>query len=108
MLSIGEFGTNSYDLCPLTITSNDFFVAEEFLRQLKPIRQTADAGVIFETHVLEIELLMRQGKLSSAFDCIEKQVAEAKAADSAGKKIIQGTTIDTTNLWQTLCGASSC
>lgn len=88
-------------------TSNDSFVAEEFLRQLKPIRQTADAGVIFETHVLEIELLMRQGKLSSAFDCIEKQVAEAKAAESAGKKAIQGATINTTNLWQTLCGASS-
>ncbi|KAG9832935.1 hypothetical protein KCU98_g12608, partial [Aureobasidium melanogenum] len=65
------------------IHHNDFFVAEEFLRQLKPIRQTADAGVIFETYVLEIEFLMRQGKLSSAFDCIEKQVAEAKAADSA-------------------------
>ncbi|THV93801.1 hypothetical protein D6D26_08032 [Aureobasidium pullulans] len=65
------------------IHHNDFFVAEEFLRQLKPIRQTADAGVIFETHVLEIELLMRQGKLSSAFDHIEKQVAEAKAADSS-------------------------
>jgi anaphase-promoting complex subunit 5 len=70
------------------MSSNDFFVAEEFLRQLKPIRQTADAGVIFETHVLEIELLMRQGKLSSAFDCIEKQVVEAKAADSAGTKIV--------------------
>ncbi|KAI5209244.1 hypothetical protein AUEXF2481DRAFT_27990 [Aureobasidium subglaciale EXF-2481] len=62
---------------------NDFFVAEEFLRQLKPIRQTADAGVVFETHVLEIELLMKQGKLASAFDCIEKQVVEAKAANSA-------------------------
>jgi len=106
--SIGEFGTDSNDVCPLTITSNDFFVAEEFLRQLKPIRQTADAGVIFETHVLEIELLMRQGKLSSAFDCIEKQVAEAKAADSAGKKVIQRTVVDMTNLWQTLCDVSSC
>ncbi|OBW64292.1 MAG: WSC-domain-containing protein [Aureobasidium pullulans] len=65
------------------IHRNDFFEAEEFLRQLKPIRQTADAGVIFETHVLEIELLMRQGKLASAFNHIEKQVAEAKAADSS-------------------------
>lgn len=99
---------NSYDVCLLTTISNDFFVAEEFLRQLKPIRQTADAGVIFETHVLEIELLMRQGKLSSAFDCIEEQVAEAKAADSAGKKVVEGTAIDMTDLWQTLCGASSC
>ena len=108
MPSIGEFGTGSNDVCPLTITSNDFFVAEEFLRQLKPIRQTADAGVIFETHVLEIELLMRQGKLSSAFDCIEKQVAEAKAADSAGKKIVQGAATDMTDLWQILCGESSC
>lgn len=30
---------------------------------------------------------MRQGKLSSAFDHIEKQVAEAKAADSSGMNI---------------------
>ena len=90
------------------MASNDFFVAEEFLRQLKPIRQTADAGVIFETHVLEIELLMRQGKLSSAFDCIEKQVAGAKAADSAGKNIVQGKVRGMTNLWQTLCDVSSC
>jgi hypothetical protein len=94
-------------MCLLTTISNDFFVAEEFLRQLKPIRQTADAGVIFETHVLEIELLMRQGKLSSAFECIEKQVAEAKAADSAGTKIVQNATTTATNLWQTSCGASS-
>jgi hypothetical protein len=91
----------------LMMTSNDFFVAEEFLRQLKPIRQTADAGVIFETHVLEIELLMRQGKLASAFDCIEKQVAEAKAADSAGKNIFHNTAINVTDLWQTSCAASS-
>jgi hypothetical protein len=77
-----------YGVCLLMRSSNDFFVAEEFLRQLKPISQTADSCVIFETHVLEIELLMRQGKLSSAFDCIEKQVSEAKAADSAGKKIV--------------------
>jgi anaphase-promoting complex subunit 5 len=69
------------------ICSGDFFVAEEFLRQLKPIRQTADAGVIFETHVLEIELLMRQGKLSTAFERVEKQVAETKDADSAGKRM---------------------
>jgi hypothetical protein len=97
-----------YHVRSLITISNDFFVAEEFLRQLKPIRQTADAGVIFETHVLEIELLMRQGKLSSAFDCIEKQVGEAKAADSAGKKIAHGATTGVTNHWQTSYGASSC
>lgn len=90
--------TISREFCPLTSISNDFFVAEEFLRQLKPIRQTADAGVIFETYVLEIELLMQQGKLSSAFDCIEKQVAEAKAADSAGKKILHDALLTTTDL----------
>ena len=54
--------------------------------------------MIFETHVLEIELLMRQGKLASAFDCIEKQVAEAKAADSAGKKIAHNAAIQMTDL----------
>lgn len=64
--------------------SNDFFAAEEFLRQLKPIRQTADAGVIFETHILEIELLQRQGKLSTAFKRIEEQIAQTKDADGAG------------------------
>jgi hypothetical protein len=99
---------NEPDVCPLTMSSNDFFVAEEFLRQLKPIRQTADAGVIFETHVLEIELLMRQGKLSSAFDCIEKQVAEAKAADSAGKKIVHNAATGLADVWQISYGASSC
>ena len=64
--------------------------------------------MIFETHVLEIELLMRQGKLASAFDCIEKQVAEAKAADSAGKKIAHNAAIQMTDLEQTSCVASNC
>ncbi|CAD0086781.1 unnamed protein product [Aureobasidium vineae] len=63
---------------------NTFTAFAAMIRLRRAIhQQIADAGVIFETHVLEIELLMRQGKLSSAFDCIEKQVAEAKAADSA-------------------------
>lgn len=41
---------------------------------------------------------MRQGKLSSAFDCIEKQVAEAKAADSAGMRILRNTFVNATDL----------
>ncbi|GAB7353578.1 hypothetical protein MBLNU459_g4004t2 [Dothideomycetes sp. NU459] len=65
------------------IHRNELFAAEQFLRQVKPLRKIGDAGVVFETHVLEIELLLRQSKLSEAFSLIDDKITEAKNAESA-------------------------
>lgn len=60
------------------------FAAEQYLRQVRPLRKIADAGIVFETHVLEIEFLFREKKLSEAFAYIAARIQEAKAAENTG------------------------
>ncbi|KAF1344748.1 anaphase-promoting complex subunit 5-domain-containing protein [Delphinella strobiligena] len=61
---------------------NELWAAEQYLRQVKPIRKSADAGIVFETHVLEIELLFRKGELTEAFNYISDRIDEVKKAES--------------------------
>lgn len=51
------------------------------------MRKIGDAGVVFETHVLEIELLLRQDKLTKAFSHIEDIIIETKGMESAGTSV---------------------
>jgi len=48
------------------------------------LRKTADAGIVFETHVLEIELLFKKGELTEAFNYISDRIDEAKSGESVG------------------------
>lgn len=65
---------------------NELIAAEHLVRQLRPLRKLAEPGVVFETQTLELDLLIRQGKLSTAFDRIEALISEAEK-DSSGADI---------------------
>ncbi|KAL1301515.1 hypothetical protein AAFC00_005758 [Neodothiora populina] len=60
----------------------ELWAAERYLEQVRPIRSIADAGIVFETHVLEIELLFRKKELKQAFEYICNRIDEAKKADT--------------------------
>jgi len=57
------------------------------------LRKTADAGIVFETHVLEIELLFKKGELTEAFNYISDRIDEAKNGENVGMQIVSSFTL---------------
>jgi len=49
------------------------------------LRKIAEPDVAFETHVLEVEYLQRQGELATAFDKIQELIEERKSGGSSGE-----------------------
>lgn len=63
---------------------NELFAAEHLLRELRPIRKLAEPGVVFETHVLEIDFFIRSGDMSAAFDYVGDLIAQTKSRSGSG------------------------
>ncbi|SMQ56195.1 unnamed protein product [Zymoseptoria tritici ST99CH_3D7] len=56
--------------------------AEYHLAQIRPLRSTSDPEVVFEIHILEIELLLRQKRLEEALHKVTQRLSEVKRRGS--------------------------
>ena len=64
---------------------NEVYASERLLRQLRPMREIAEPDVVFDTQVLEVEYLRRQGKLAMAFDKVQELFNGTRNCDSSGE-----------------------
>ena len=66
----------------------EVFASERLLRQLKPLRRIAEPDIAFETRVLEVEYLQRQGELATAFDKIQELIDKSRSSGSSGELLL--------------------
>lgn len=65
-----------------TDRSNEIFLGEHLLPQLKAMRKTSEPGVVFEINMLEVELLQQRGELWAAFERTNALLDDGSASAS--------------------------